>query len=70
MKLLQTINENNFEPQDYTIRKVVRSLILDETETKVLFFGNMIVGVGLRREKVMKRLLLVNPWKRLVQKLK
>ena len=46
MKLLQTINENNFEPQDYTIRTVVRSLILDETETKVLFFGNMIVGGG------------------------
>lgn len=46
MKLLQIINENNFEPQDYAIRKVVRSLILDETETKVLFFGNMVVGGG------------------------
>lgn len=46
MKLLQTINENSFEPQDYSIRKVVRSLILDETETKILFFGSMLVGGG------------------------
>ena len=46
MELLLTINENNFEPQNYSIRKVVRSLILDETETKILFFGGMIVGGG------------------------
>jgi len=46
MKLLKIINENSFEPQDYTIRKVVRSFILDETETKVLFLGSMIVGGG------------------------
>jgi ADP-ribose pyrophosphatase YjhB (NUDIX family) len=46
MKLLQKINEKSSEPQDYSIRKVVRSLILDETETKILFFGSMIVGGG------------------------
>lgn len=46
MKLLQTINENDFEPQDYTIRKVVRSVILDESGENVLFFGSLLVGGG------------------------
>ena len=35
MKQLLEINENDYEPQDYIIRKVVRSVILDESETKV-----------------------------------
>ena len=46
MKSLLTINENDFEPTGYSIRKVVRSLILDQTGTKVLFFGSHLVGGG------------------------
>lgn len=46
MKNILTINENNFEPQDYTIRKVVRLILLDESETKVIFFGSMLPGGG------------------------
>lgn len=46
MKLLLTINENDFEPQDYILRKVVRSIILDESKSKVLFFGSLLVGGG------------------------
>jgi ADP-ribose pyrophosphatase YjhB (NUDIX family) len=47
VELLLTINDNTFEPQDYyIIRKVVRAVILDETETKVLFFGSLLVGGG------------------------
>lgn len=46
MKLLQTINDNDFEPQGYFIRPVVRCIILDESETKVLFFGSHLVGGG------------------------
>lgn len=46
MKLLQTINENDFEPEGYVIRKVVRCVILDESANNVLFFGNLLVGGG------------------------
>jgi inorganic pyrophosphatase len=46
MKNLLTINDNNFEPQDYAVRKVVRAIILDESETRVLFFGSTLPGGG------------------------
>ncbi len=51
MKLLRIINENNFEPQDYTIRKVVRALIVDETSKKILFFGNHLIGGGVEEKE-------------------
>jgi ADP-ribose pyrophosphatase YjhB (NUDIX family) len=44
MKLLATLNENNVSPTDYTVRQTVRAVILDGT--KVLFFGNNLVGGG------------------------
>ena len=47
MKTLLTINDNNdFEPQDYTVRKVVRVIMLSEDGTKVLFFGHTLPGGG------------------------
>lgn len=46
MRLLATINQNDFEPQDYTERQTVRAVILDETGTKVLLFGTHLVGGG------------------------
>lgn len=46
MKKLLTINQNSFEPQDYTIRKVVRALLLNTDKTQVLFFGSALPGGG------------------------
>lgn len=46
MERILTINENNFEPEDYTIRNVVRLVIFNETKDKILFFGNNLVGGG------------------------
>lgn len=46
MKNLLTINDNAFEPQGYTIREVVRMILLDESKTKVLFFGSTLPGGG------------------------
>ena len=46
MNLLQTINENDFEPMDYAERKTVRAVILDETGSKVLCFGWNLPGGG------------------------
>ena len=52
MKLLLTINENDFEPIDYTIRKVVRAVILDESKTKALFLGNALIGGGVEEGEI------------------
>ncbi len=48
MKNLALFNDNNFLPEGYTVRKVVRAVILNEKETEVLFFGNgsLLVGGG------------------------
>ena len=46
MNLLQIINQNEFEPQDYSERKTVRIVLLNEDRTKVLFFGTHLVGGG------------------------
>jgi ADP-ribose pyrophosphatase YjhB (NUDIX family) len=51
MKLLETINENNTEPKGYTIRKVVRCVIFDESNKKVLFFGSLLVGGGVEENE-------------------
>jgi|SRR3990172_429826 len=51
MKLLQTYNANSFEPKDYIVRKVVRCVILDENENKVLLFGGIFVGGGVEEDE-------------------
>ena len=59
MHLLQTINENDFEPTDYIERKTVRALILDDIGTKVLCFGWNLPGGGVEEgetdEEALKR---------------
>ena len=42
---LLTLNSNDFEPQDYEIRKTVKAVIFND-EGEVLMFGNSLVGGG------------------------
>ncbi len=42
---LLTINSNAFEPQDYTIRKTVKAVIVNDSN-EILLFGNSLVGGG------------------------
>lgn len=51
MKLLKTYNANDFEPQDYIDRKVVRCVILDLEKNLVLLFGNLFVGGGVEENE-------------------
>ena len=51
MKSLGVINQNDFEPQDYFDRKTVRAVILNEDNSKVLFFGNHFVGGGVEENE-------------------
>lgn len=46
MNALETINANDFVPEDYSIRNVVRCVIWDEATNKVVFFGKHLPGGG------------------------
>lgn len=46
MNLLETINANDFVPEDYAVRNVVRCVILSDDGNKVLLFGHYLPGGG------------------------